>query len=133
MRPHISINVKDVSKSVDFYKKVFGIEPQKQTGAYAKFELKEPALNFSMMSTGGALSRVSHFGIEVDTPEEVAAWEKRLSALGLLEHSEKDSTCCYARQDKAWFKDPDGNEWEIFHVYEQLPVTKKQGASSCCA
>ena len=24
--------------------------------------------------------------------------------------------CCYARQDKAWVRDPDGNEWEVFVV-----------------
>lgn len=130
MRPHISINVKNVAKSVEFYKKVFGVEPQKQTSDYAKFDLKAPALNFAMQS-GGTPSRVSHLGIEVETPEEVAAWEERLRAAGVLKAVEKDSDCCYARQDKAWFADPDGNAWEVFHVYEQLPIAEDEEKGSC--
>ena len=30
MRPHISLDVRDVSKSVAFYEKVFGVKPQKK-------------------------------------------------------------------------------------------------------
>lgn len=132
MRPHVSINVKDVTKSVEFYSLVFGIKPQKQTDTYAKFDLKEPALNFSMQSEYGKPSQVSHFGIEVDSADEVEKWEKILLAKGVLKEVEKDSTCCYARQDKVWFTDPDGNAWEIFYVYEQLPVEKKKESMSCC-
>lgn len=29
MRPHISLDVRDVSGSVGFYEKVFGVKPQK--------------------------------------------------------------------------------------------------------
>ena len=130
MRPHISINVKNVSKSVEFYKKVFGVEPQKQTENYAKFDLKNPALNFAMQSSS-KISRVSHLGIEVDSAEEVTVWEERLRAAGVLKAVEKDSDCCYARQDKAWFSDPDGNAWEVFFVHEQLPVPKEEDTSSC--
>lgn len=141
MRPHISINVKDVAKSVEFYKKVFGVEPQKQTASYAKFDLKSPALNFAMQS-GGKPSRVSHLGIEVDSVEEVESWEARLREAGVLKAVEKDSDCCYARQDKAWFADPDGNAWEVFFVHEQLPLPEDRSAegkgscaanSTCCA
>ena len=44
--------------------------------------------------------------------------------------------CCYATQNKAWVRDPDGNEWEVFVVLkDNLP--EKQAASSettaCCA
>ncbi len=132
MRAHISINVKNVPKSVDFYKKVFGVEPQKQTSTYAKFDLKNPSLNFAMQS-GGEVSRVSHLGIEVDSPEEVQSWEQKFKELGLLQFSEKDVDCCYARQDKAWTTDPDGNHIEVFYVAEQLPVEEKKEATSCCA
>ena len=30
MRPHISLDVRNVPGSVEFYQKVFGVEPQKQ-------------------------------------------------------------------------------------------------------
>lgn len=133
MRPHVSINVKDVGKSVQFYKNIFGLNPQKQTSNYAKFDLQSPALNFSMQSGNGEISRVSHFGIEVDSADEVMKWQKVLTEKGVVKLVESDSKCCFARQDKVWFTDPDGNEWEVFYVYEQLPVTEKQGKSPCCA
>jgi catechol 2,3-dioxygenase-like lactoylglutathione lyase family enzyme len=132
MRAHVSINVRDVGKSVEFYKKVFGQGPQKQTEAYAKFDLANPSLNFSMQS-GGDLSRVSHFGIEVESMKEVGEWEKRLIEAGILKLKESETECCYAKQSKLWFSDPDENAWEVFFVHEQLPVKGKQEASRCCA
>jgi len=134
MRAHVSLNVKNVTESVNFYQKLFGKEPQKQTTDYAKFDLTDPALNFSMQTASAKnQSRVSHFGIEVDAPGEIGFWKERLEKLGLNGHLEENSDCCFARQDKVWFKDPDGNSWEIFHVYEQLPVSSPLAASgSCC-
>lgn len=134
MRTHISIDVADVADSVEFYKKIFGQEPQKQTGGYAKFDLKNPALNFSMQSHPGfPVSKVSHFGIEVDSLEELNQWQARLQAEGLVKRVETQTACCFARQDKIWFEDPDHNAWEVFYVYEQLPVhasAVKEG--QCC-
>ncbi|MBX3329683.1 MAG: hypothetical protein KF722_04720 [Nitrospira sp.] len=40
--------------------------------------------------------------------------------------------CCFARQDKLWFTDPDGNAWEIFTVHEQLEVTGQLSQTGCC-
>lgn len=133
MRPHISLNVRNVPASVSFYRKVFGVEPQKQTTDYAKFDLSAPPLNFSLVSSTDTISAVNHFGIEVGAPAEVAAWERHLQEQGLLERVEPDVTCCFARQDKVWFTDPDGNKWEVFTVLEQLPVTATPEESSCCA
>ena len=131
MRPHISINVHDVQASVDFYRQVFGVPPQKQADTYAKFDLEDPPLNFAMQSSSGAISGVNHFGIEVDSRSEVARWEERLREQGLVDAIEKGVTCCYAVQDKVWFKDPDGNHWEVFTVVEQLPLTVEQKEASC--
>jgi catechol 2,3-dioxygenase-like lactoylglutathione lyase family enzyme len=135
MRPHVAINVKNVEKSVEFYEKVFNVKPQKQTSDYAKFDLQNPALNFSMQShSGSPISHVNHFGIEMDTPEDLLKWQLRLVANGIKVDEEKQTDCCYARQDKAWFKDPDGNSWEIFHVYEQLPVhPSATKTGQCCS
>jgi catechol 2,3-dioxygenase-like lactoylglutathione lyase family enzyme len=134
MRVHVSINVKNVSESVEFYEKVFGVKPQKQTADYAKFDLKKPALNFSMQShSDRPISRVTHFGVEVDSPMELQDFQNRLNASGIAVEEEKQTACCFARQDKAWFKDPDGNSWEIFHVYEQLPIHPSSNSSQCCA
>src|SRR5262245_20054893 len=133
MRAHVSITVKDVPKSAAFYRKVFGVEPQKQTVDYAKFDLQNPSLNFSMQSNGKEISHLSHFGLEVESMDEVGVWEKKLIEAGILKLRESDTKCCYARQSKLWFSDPDGNEWEVFFVHEQLPVTEERNATACCA
>lgn len=132
MRPHISLDVRDIAKSVAFYEKVFGMKPQKQVADYAKFDLKAPALNFSLVSSTGAVSSIDHFGIEVETVEEIVEWKVRLQREGILEGVEDNVACCFARQDKLWFTDPDGNAWEIFTVHEQLEVTGKLSQTGCC-
>ena len=119
-------------QSVAFYEKVFGVHPQKQTADYAKFDLHEPALNFSLVASTGTISAVDHLGIEVDSTEEIAAWKERLQEKGILEKVEDNIACCFARQDKLWFTDPDGNAWEVFTVLEQLEVTGPLKNTGCC-
>ncbi len=131
MRPHISIHVKKVAESVEFYKKVFDVKPQKQTGSYAKFDLEKPPLNFSLLA-GVPVSRVSHLGIEVDSAQEFEQWKEKLQNKGILNSVEMETNCCFARQDKVWFTDPDENEWEVFYVHEQLPLNDESMADACC-
>jgi catechol 2,3-dioxygenase-like lactoylglutathione lyase family enzyme len=133
MRPHLSLNVRDVSASVEFYRKVFGVAPQKQTADYAKFDLTMPPLNFSLVSSTGTISAVNHLGIEVESYDEIAAWKQRLQERGILEKVEDNIVCCFARQDKLWFSDPDGNAWEVFTVHEQLATTGLLKNTGCCA
>ena len=132
MRPHISLDVRDVPASVDFYQKVFGVTPQKQTMDYAKFDLATPSLNLSVLSSTGNISSVNHFGIEVGSLEEIATWKQRLQEKGIIERAEENVACCFARQDKLWISDPDGNAWEIFTVHEQLDVTGSVSNTGCC-
>lgn len=133
MRPHVSLDVRQVPASVAFYEKVFRVKPQKQTADYAKFDLSSPALNFSLVSSTGAVSSVNHLGIEVDTTEDIATWKRHLQEEGILEREEENTACCFARQDKLWFTDPDGNAWEVFTVHEQLEVTGPLKNTGCCA
>ena len=133
MKPHLSIDVRHVPESVAFYTKVFNVEPQKQTSDYAKFDLAQPALNFSLVSTTGRISTVNHLGIEVASVEEVAAWKAHLQEHGIIDRVEQNIACCFARQDKVWFVDPDGNAWEVFTVHEQLPVEGSLAYTGCCA
>ena len=132
MRPHLSLDVRNVPVSVAFYQKVFGVAPQKQTTDYAKFDLTEPALNFSLVSSTESVSRVNHLGIEVESAGDIAKWKQHLQERGILEKVEEDKACCFARQDKLWFTDPDGNPWEVFTAYEQLAVTGHLRNSGCC-
>jgi len=132
MRPHLSLDVRNVPASVAFYQKVFGVSPQKATVDYAKFDLTRPALNLSLVSTTGTVSAVNHLGIEVETIGEIGAWKAHLQEQGILERVEDNIACCFARQDKLWFTDPDGNAWEVFTVHEQLEVTGPLTNNGCC-
>ena len=132
MRPHLSLDVRNVPASVEFYQKVFGVAPQKQTTDYAKFDLTAPSLNLSLVSTSGRVSAVNHLGIEVESVDDIARWKQQLLELGILEKVEEGIECCFARQDKLWFTDPDGNPWEVFTVHEQLAVTGTLKNTGCC-
>ncbi len=129
LKAHISLNVKDVSKSVEFYQKLFGIEPLKVRPGYAKFDVQNPPLNLALnevyFKERGALS---HLGIQVATTENVLEIKKAWEQTGLITKDEMQTNCCYALQDKTWVSDPDGNGWEVFVVLEDnLPET-----SMCC-
>lgn len=119
LKAHISLNVQNVENSIEFYQKLFGIEPAKVRRGYAKFDVQNPplnlALNESSAKVGGALS---HLGIQVASTEDILATKSRWEEIGLLTSDEMQTTCCYALQDKTWVRDPDGNEWEVFVVLE---------------
>jgi len=48
LKAHLAINVIDVARSIDFYRKMFGIEPSKVRQGYAKFDVENPPLNFTL-------------------------------------------------------------------------------------
>src|SRR5206468_7200910 len=133
LKVHVSINVRDVERSIDFYRRMLGIEPSKVRTGYAKFDVQNPPLNLALnevpsLDSAGALS---HLGIQVRSTEDVLATRERWISAGLITRDEMQIDCCYARQDKTWVHDPDGNEWEVFVVLEDnLPETA--GSSACC-
>ena len=135
LKAHLAINVREVERSIEFYKKMLGIEPSKVRTGYAKFDVQNPPLNLTLnqvpFTDSGALS---HLGIQVAGTEDVLALKTLWEAQGLIPREEMQTTCCYALQDKAWVHDPDGNEWEVFTVIEDnLPEgTKKSDDATCC-
>src|SRR5204862_4861633 len=44
LKAHVSINVRNVERSIDFYRRMFGIEPSKVRIGYAKFDVQNPPL-----------------------------------------------------------------------------------------
>jgi catechol 2,3-dioxygenase-like lactoylglutathione lyase family enzyme len=138
-KTHIALHVKDLGRSVDFYRKLFAAEPAKVRRAYAKFDLAQPALNFTLNELNAAESQatgpatLSHLGIQVASTEEVLAMRERLRRAGLDTRDEMKTECCYALQDKTWVRDPDGNEWEAFVVLQDNLPEKPAEASACCA
>lgn len=135
-KPHVSLNVTNVAESVEFYRKFFGVEPVKLKTDYAKFDLADPALNFTMNqrqpAQDGEQGRLSHLGIQVEGHEGVAAARQRLDAAGMISLDEEDTVCCYARQDKVWATDPDGNQWEVFFVMEADVASDNFQGDACC-
>ena len=133
LKPHLAINVKDVEASIEFYKKMFGIEPSKVRTGYAKFDLQQPALNFTLNQVPfGERGALSHLGIQVAATDDVTAVRDQWQERGLSPRDEMQTSCCYALQDKAWVTDPDGNEWEVFTVLQDnLPEAKSNDATSC--
>ncbi len=143
LRPHLALTVTDVERSIPFYEALLGVAPEKRKPGYAKFSVAEPALNFTLNAgerTG--LGAFNHAGIQVADTADVLAARERLVAAGLAAFDEMDTTCCYARQDKIWVRDPDGTPWEVFATHEDteepgtggLPVAEaaaNEHAGSC--
>lgn len=133
MKTHISLNVRNVRESIDFYTKMLGVEPSKVKKDYAKFDVANPPLNLTMNETefesGGSLS---HLGLQVRSSRDVESFMRRWEAEGLKTFEEKNTDCCYALQDKAWVIDPDGNNWEVFTVLEDSE-SLATGAQCCAA
>lgn len=133
LKAHVSINVRDVALSIDFYRKMLGIEPLKVRAGYAKFDVENPPLNLALNEMPGlaAAGALSHLGFQVSSTTDVLAMRTRWEEAGLITRDEMQTDCCYATQDKTWVLDPDGNEWEAFVVLkDNLP--EKSAASSCC-
>ncbi|MBO0861415.1 MAG: VOC family protein [Chloracidobacterium sp.] len=134
LKPHVSINVRNVAESVEFYSKMLGIKPAKVRSGYAKFDAQNPPLNLALneapITERGALS---HLGLQVASTEDVLALRARWEEAGLTIRDEMQTSCCYAVQDKTWVSDPDGNQWEAFVVLEDnLPEASGSDASGCC-
>src|SRR3954470_462462 len=133
LKAHVSINVRNVERSIDFYRRMLGIEPSKVRTGYAKFDVQNPPLNLALnevpsLDSAGALS---HLGLQVASTEDVLAIRGRWSEAGLVTRDEMKTDCCYATQDKTWVHDPDGNEWKAFVVLkDNLPETAD--ATACC-
>jgi len=133
LKAHLAINVKNVEHSVAFYRKMLGIEPSKVRPGYAKFDVQNPPLNFSLNETPfsgpGALS---HLGIQVSSTQDVLAIRDRWMREGLITRDEMNTVCCYAVQDKTWVQDPDGNQWEVFVVLQDNLPEKPAASTLCC-
>ena len=134
LKAHVAIHVKDVGASIDFYRRLFAIEPCKVRTGYAKFDVANPPLNFTLNETATAeRGALSHLGIQVESTADVLAARQGWLERGLLPRDEMKTECCYALQDKAWVRDPDGNEWEVFAVLKDNLPEKPVAAKSCCA
>ncbi len=120
---HLHLKVSNLEKSRRFYAELFGVEPVKERAGYVKFLPPFAPLNLALSpgrpqpwpGTG------DHFGIQLDSSEQVGEHLVRIKSAGLPVREEMNVDCCHANQDKFWVKDPDGIEWEIYHLNSDLP------------
>jgi catechol 2,3-dioxygenase-like lactoylglutathione lyase family enzyme len=116
-RVQLALNVDDLAESIAFYTKLFGTGPAKQRPGYANFAIAEPPLKLILLENPGQGGSLNHLGVEVADTGAVDAEQARLAEAGLASVDERDTTCCYARQDKFWVTGaPSGERWEIYTV-----------------
>jgi catechol 2,3-dioxygenase-like lactoylglutathione lyase family enzyme len=115
---HVSLNVNDWDQSVRFYSTLFGVTPAKHKPDYVKFELDDPAVVLTLEKAPAPVQicGVSHLGVRLGSSDDVDQAAARLRAAGLEVLEEKNTTCCYAVQDKIWVADPTGYRWELYTV-----------------
>ena len=122
-RVQLALNVNDIDEAVSFYARLFGTEPAKRRPGYANFAITEPPLKLVLLENPGQGGTLNHLGVEVADAGAVDAEQTRLAEAGLAAVDERDTTCCYARQDKFWVTGaPGGERWEIYTVLADSPT-----------
>jgi catechol 2,3-dioxygenase-like lactoylglutathione lyase family enzyme len=130
-RVQLALNVSDLEAAVGFYSTLFGTEPHKRRPGYANFAIAEPPLKLVLIEVPsetrgtGTVGALNHLGVEVESTEDVEAGADRLREAGLAAFDERDTTCCYALQDKVWVQDPHGAPWEIYTVKDDDPAAPR--------
>jgi len=114
---HVSVYVRSIPDAVEQYRKILGIEPAKVRHDYAKFELTDPPVIFSL-NVGGAPGTLSHLGIRYPETGSVASELVRTKNSGVPTLQQEGTTCCYAKADKFWVRDGDGIPWEMYTLLE---------------
>lgn len=122
-RMHVHLKVRDLARSRNFYADFLGATPVKVRADQAKFQPPIAPVNLTLSvahrgeKPGGF---VNHLGIEVESREVVLSELARIEAAGIKARVQLNVNCCYANQTKFWVIDPDGVEWEVFHLNYDL-------------
>lgn len=121
-RIHIGLEVADVDRSVGFYSDLFGAPPTLRKADYAKWQLEDPRVNFSISARGEQRVGEPHFGVQVESEAELAEVAGRLERAGREVLAQPGAVCCYHRSEKAWVMDPDALRWETFYTRGESTV-----------
>ncbi len=131
---HIHLHVSNLDASRAFYERFLGSAPVKVKPGYAKFLPAFAPINLALSAgEAGAGKTIDHLGFQVESREMVQSLLDRVKKDGLAVREEMDTSCCYANQDKFWVRDPDGVEWEVYHLnYDVDDDAPTSAASTCC-
>jgi catechol 2,3-dioxygenase-like lactoylglutathione lyase family enzyme len=118
---HLSLNVTDLGRAVAFYRVLFGAEPAKSHADYAKFDLDDPPVVFSLVPRSpGPGDSLRHTGLRVPDRDALQRVRTRLEAAGVRTQDQNEAADGQARPDRVWTRDPDGNSWEVSVADEEL-------------
>ena len=131
-RVQLALNVDDIDQAVAFYTRLFGAEPAKRRPGYANFAITEPPLKLVLLENPGHGGTLNHLGVEVSDVDTVEAEQARLAGTGLAAAGQRDTTCCYAVQDKVWVTGPGTEPWEVYVVKADSDILGKETESVCC-
>ena len=133
-RIQLALNVDDLETSIAFSRRLFASEPAKVRPGYANFAVAEPPLKLVLIENPGHGGSINHLGVEVEDVDTVDAFQSRLAADGLASVDERDTTCCYAKQDKFWVQGtPNGESWEVYTVLADSPTPNGEvEGQECC-
>ena len=135
---HLSLKVRDLGKSVEFYGRLFGIPPAKMFADYAKFEVEDPPTVLSLEPLkDGDRPGLDHLGIRLASRNLLVDATSRIAERGLLFEHIAGVECCYSRQSKIYMNDPDGHLVEVYTVDADLAdsraarVAAENGVAMC--
>lgn len=133
MKTHLNLATADLEKSVAFYGTLLNAKPAKALADYALFITEQPGLELALdLRESVSPPLDAHYGIYVETRDEVERAIERLQHAGLVTSIEREETCCYANQTKVWAVDPEGRHWEIYTVHEDTE-DRDDASTACCA
>jgi hypothetical protein len=155
-RLHVHVSVESVTDAIGFYSALFAAQPSVVKPDYAKWMLDDPRVNFAISMHGRARG-LDHLGIQVEDQTELREVYTRLGQAGGIVSEQGETTCCYAKSEKAWIGDPAGISWETFlttgesttygdgtgerpgeaHIAQAeaccTPKSSEEKSSACCA
>ena len=105
MRLQLALNVSDLDKAVDFYTRMFGVEPAKIRPGYANFAVADPPLKLVLFEGQGEPGSINHLGVETET-----------AAITLLRHG------CYRAQGFLLSRPVAGGAMESLLAKRRIPV-----------
>lgn len=138
MKLHVSMRVGELDSAIKFYSGLFGQDPSVLRENYAKWDVADPSVNF-VIEGGHAEGGLDHVGIQAADHGELDTLADRMRAMDRQMLDVEETTCCFARMEKAWVKGEAGEKWEAFltHSHDETEYGTDRahlldGEESCC-
>ena len=134
-RLQLALNVNDIEAGGRVLQQAVRHRTGQDPARLRQLRHRRPPLKLVLLENPGQGGTLNHLGIEVPDTDAVDAVQARLTGTGLASVDERDTTCCYARQDKFWVQGvPDGASWEVYTVLDdsQTFYSEDESGPGCC-